>query len=295
MKEPILITGGCGFIGRHTAEALHDRGHQPVLLDDLSARWSGPSNRYPEFVGDITDATLVRDIIRSFGIKRVLHLAGKTSVAESERVPLTYWQENVIKTQRFLDAVGDVDRFVFASTCAVYAGTGTHFEDNDVNPTSHYGESKAWAEQIVRRAGGINLRYFNVTGGKPLDQRRFLGVVSRIGMTPDLAVPLRGSGKMIRDYIDVSDVALANMKALFEDELPAMINIGTGVGYSGRDVISMVERETGHKIHCDLNISLPGEQRAVIAGRSTEFIDWLPKSLEEIVRHSFGEHREVAA
>ena len=282
MKEPILITGGCGYIGRYTAKALDEAGYQPVLLDDLSENTSLPWTGYPVFIGDIADADLVRDLVRSFGIRRVLHLAGKTDLEESETLPAKYWEENFLKTQRLIDAVGSVDRFVFASTCAVYAGTGMHFEDDEPNPASHYGRSKAWAERVVSRAGGICLRYFNVAGGE-IDHRRLIGRLLTPGIFRGRPMRLYGHGGLMRDYIHVADVARANVKALTAQSVPPIANIGTGCGHTVYEVLEAAERVTNKTIVHEAAPSREYEAEDMIAGFRTDFIDWDCASLEEII------------
>ena len=246
----ILITGGAGFIGRHTARLLQASGREVVLLDNLSTGREQVSYAGLFFVSDIADTARVRRILREHAVTSVLHLAGSAHVGDSMARPAFYYANNVCGTAALLEAMlaEDVRQLVFASSCSVYgnsASSGAR-EEEAVVPVSPYGESKLVTERALgwyQRAHGLRwaaLRYFNVAGaegdlGEDLaGSRRIIprAVHAALGAGPALKV--FGStfatpdGSAVRDYVHVSDVARANLCALSFVEQgtePAIVNI----------------------------------------------------------------------
>jgi UDP-glucose-4-epimerase GalE len=308
----ILITGGAGFIGRHTAKCLHAAHREVVVLDHLS------TGRHPNpawatfFQGDIADTALVRRILRDHGVTAVIHLAASAHVGDSMANPAPYYANNVSGTVSLLEAMiaEDVRKLVFASSCSVYGNSSSlaAHEDELVTPMSPYGESKLVAERALRwyaRAYGLDwvaLRYFNVagaeeglgedvavsrriiprtvnaaTGGGPL-----LRVFGTAFDTPD--------GSAVRDFVHVSDAARANLLALRYVEQaspPSVINIAAGVGVSVLQIVAAVAAQTGRPVPHRLEAPLPGDPACAIAdiSRARELLGWTPtaSALDTIV------------
>ncbi|MGE5505071.1 MAG: UDP-glucose 4-epimerase GalE [Actinomycetota bacterium] len=271
----VLVTGGAGYIGSHACKALAARGHVPVTYDDLShghreaVRW-GPFEQ-----GDIGDAERLALVLRRHRPAAAMHFAGLIAVGESVREPAAYYRVNVGATLSLLDALrhGGVGTVVFSSSAAVYGAPDKVPvpEDAALLPTSPYGRSKLMVEQMLAdqgRAYGLKwmaLRYFNAAGADPdgeigEDHRPETHLIPRALMAAAGEIPyldLFGTdyptpdGTAVRDYVHVSDLAAMHVAAL--DRLMAggdggCLNLGTGCGFSIREVVASVERVTGRVV-----------------------------------------------
>jgi UDP-glucose-4-epimerase GalE len=308
----ILITGGAGFIGSHTAKLLADSGFEVVVLDNFAigrrenARWGVVVE------GNCADTTLVRAILRKYSVKTVLHLAASAHVGESMASPDAYFANNVCGTLKLLDAMiaEDVMQFVFASSCSVYGNSpmACAREDEVITPVSPYGESKLQTERILpwyQRAYGLRwaaLRYFNVAGAAEGLGEEIFGSVriiprvvqSAVGSGPVLEVfgtsfPTE-DGSVIRDFVHIDDVTRANLKALrFVQEGPAgeVINIGSGEGVSVLQIIEAVSRKLGQDIPYYRRPARPGDPACAISNifKAEKLLGWTPvaSSLGNIV------------
>ena len=260
----VLVTGGAGYIGSHACKALAAAGYRPVTYDNLSIgnRWAvrwGPLER-----GDILDAARLHEVFKLHRPVGVLHFAALALVGESMQAPGLYYRTNVTGAVNLLDAcrIHDAPAFVFSSTCAVY-GTPERMpiaEDAAPRPINPYGASKLMVERILDdydMAYGLRhvaLRYFNAAGADPegeigeardvethlvplaldavLGRRPALKVFGDDYPTPD--------GTAVRDYIHVSDLAEAHVRALgllLDGQPSRKLNLGTGHGYSVRQVL----------------------------------------------------------
>ena len=263
----VLVTGGAGYIGSHTAKALARAGHEPLVLDNLSSghRWAVKWGRLLEW--DLSDTDLLPQFIEKEKVEAVLHFAASLLVGESVQQPRKYFWNNVVNTLRLLDAMleSGVKRIVFSSSAAVYGTPQTVPipEDHPKLPTNPYGETKLAMERALQWYGNayglkwIALRYFNAAGADPdgeLGENHDpethlipLAIKAALGQRPpvdvygtDYPTP---DGTAIRDYIHVADLADAHVRAL--DYLTAggesrALNLGTGRGYSVREVIDTV-------------------------------------------------------
>lgn len=308
----ILITGGAGFIGSHTAKLLYESGLDVVLLDNLTtgrrenARWGA-------FVeGDIADAGLVRSIIRQYGVTSVLHLAASSHVGDSMNRPDFYFANNVCGSLGLLDAMvaEGVMQFVFASSCSVYGNSGSPFacEDDLVIPVSPYGESKLQTESVLpwyQRTYGLRwmaLRYFNVagaTGGLGEEISSSVRIIPRAVHTmisSNSVMEVFGTefptldGSAVRDFVHVDDVAQANLKALrFVEEAQhgEVINIGSGVGVSVLQIIEAVSNEVGQPTAYLPRPARPGDPAHSVSNisKAKRLLGWEPvaSSLMNIV------------
>jgi UDP-glucose-4-epimerase GalE len=309
----ILITGGAGFIGSHTAKLLHESGYEVVILDNLSVGCLD-NVRWGKFVhGDISDTTLVRSICREQGISAVIHLAASARVGDSMTQPDAYFANNITGSLRLLDAVAaeGVARIVFASSCSVYGDSPSWsaHEEETVTPMSPYGESKLQVERALRwyqLAFGMRwmaLRYFNVAGASPglgEDISTSIRIIPRaVASLLHSGPPLQvfgttfatSDGTAVRDFVHVEDVARANLLALqFLDAQRAgeVINIGSGRGVSVLEIISAVSREIGQSLKYEQRPAKAGDPAHAVSdiSKAQRLLAWKPaiSGLENIVR-----------
>jgi UDP-glucose 4-epimerase len=323
----VLVTGGAGYIGSHTVLALVDTGERVVVLDNLSTgrRESvHPSARL--VVGDAGDSALVTRIAAEYDIQDIIHFAAKLIVPESVSDPLGYYLGNTVKTRSLLAAAvrSGIARFVFSSTAAVYGMPRENpvSEDSPTNPISPYGASKLMSEWMLRDTsaahglGYVTLRYFNVAGADPMlrsgqasplsthlikvaseaaiGQRARLDVFGDDYPTPD--------GTCVRDYIHVTDLALAHVEALRhlrDGGENLTLNCGYGRGYSVFEVIEAVKRASGADFPVRVGARRPGDPAAIVAraDRIRQTLDWQPQydDLATIVRHALAWERKISA
>jgi len=271
----VLVTGGAGYIGAHTAKALHARGFMPIVYDNLASGYVDAVQWGPLVEGDINDAAVLRAAMLAFDVKAVIHFAGLIEVGRSSAQPDLFWDVNVAGTRSLATAMREcgVGRLVFSSSAAVYGQGGqnpleTIGEDDLKAPASPYGHTKLAAEWMIAaqcRAYGLSaiaLRYFNAAGADAsgligeahepethliplaiaatLDEGRPLTVFGQDFDTPD--------GTCLRDYVHVTDLAAAHVAALEVDLAGGAfeaLNIGTGQGRSVLDVVGAVGRAVG--------------------------------------------------
>jgi UDP-arabinose 4-epimerase len=317
----ILVTGGAGYIGSHTAKMLAESGQSPVVLDnfayghDWAVKW-GPLER-----GDLGDADFIKGVFSRHSIDAVIHFAAFAYVGESMTHPRKYFQNNTVNTLNLLDAMIDrgVTAFVFSSTCATY-GVPTHVPIDETHlqtPVNPYGESKLMVEKILRWYGeayglkSVALRYFNAAGADPdgtigedhdpethliplvIDAARGtrppVGVFGTDYPTPD--------GTAIRDYIHVTDLATAHVGALEylrKGGATTAINLGTGKGRSVREVIQTVEAVSGRRVPTVLSPRRAGDPPALVANpqKAKDVLGWSARyvDLRTIIEHAWKWH-----
>src|SRR4051795_13189734 len=271
----VLVTGGAGYIGSHAAKALRRAGHRVVVYDNLSAGHREATLGAPLIVGDIGDVDAVRTAIRESGATAVMHFAAWLAVAESVSDPAGYYRNNVTGTLGTLQAMAleGVKHFVFSSTCATYGEpkeVPLH-EDLPTNPINAYGQTKLAIEHALphfERAYGIRsirLRYFNAAGADPEgelgeDHSPEVHVIPRAFEAAIAGAPMyifgedypTPDGTCLRDYIHVTDLADAHIRALVHLEkggASGSYNAGTERPSSVREVIDTVERVTGKPVN----------------------------------------------
>jgi UDP-arabinose 4-epimerase len=319
-KKHVLITGGAGYIGSHTAKALDRQGFVPVIYDNLS-RGHRSSARWGHFLeGDIGDRVKLLETIRRFEICAVIHFAAFAYVGESMIRPELYFQNNVKNSLTLLDAVTEsgIRRLVFSSSCATY-GTPTRMpivEETPQLPVNPYGETKLIIERAIRWYGiahdisWVTLRYFNAAGADPAGE---LGEMHSpethlIPLLLDSALGQRTAeiygddyptpdGTCVRDYIHVSDLAEAHVRALgyvMRGGESIALNLGTGEGHSVRQVIAAVENVTGRKIKIRISPRRAGDPAILVADPSlaAKVLGWHPQysGLETIVSTAWTWH-----
>jgi UDP-arabinose 4-epimerase len=306
MVANILVTGGAGYIGSHVCKALAQAGYLPITLDNLvyGHRWAVQWG--PFFEGDLANGTLLRRVIRDYKIEAVVHFAAYAYVGESMQDPGKYFRNNVVNTINLLDAMVEtgISNVVFSSTCATY-GVPQRTpigEDHPQQPVNPYGESKLFIERALRWydvAHGIRsvaLRYFNAAGadadgkiGENHDpETHLIPLVIRAALDPTQNVKIFGTdyatpdGTAVRDYIHVTDLAEAHVKAI--DRLrygceTISLNLGTGTGHSVREVIDAVQRISGRKVNTVESPRRAGDPPMLVAqsGLAVDLLGWVPQ------------------
>lgn len=268
----ILVTGGAGYIGSHMTKVLLEKGHDVVVADSLERGFEQAVDSRAQFEqGDLRDKNFVSYLFSQYAIDAVIHFAAYISVGESMEKPEIYFENNIQSAVNILDAMADkgINNFIFSSTAAVYGNPESTPipEDHTKSPTNPYGESKLMVEKILKwyhHTKNINyvaLRYFNACGAAldtssgerhdpethlipnairaALDNREFI-LYGTDYDTPD--------GTCIRDYIHVLDLAEAHVLALEKlQSTPGeyTYNVGTGKGYSNKEIIDVVKSVTG--------------------------------------------------
>ena len=323
-KPAILVTGGAGYIGAHCCKALAEAGYLPVCFDNLSTGHRDFVNWGPLVVGDVGDTQAVADAIVAHEVVAVMHFAAFSQVGESVIDPQKYYLNNLCGTLSLLKAMLErkCTRLVFSSTGAVYGDAARDPIKEDaagatVNP---YGSSKWMIERVLgdyRRAYGLNsfcLRYFNACGadssgaiGEFRDPETHLiprAMMALQGYVQDFAIfgddfdtP---DGTAIRDYIHVVDLAAAHvlaLDALLKGAAGGSYNLGTGSGYSVREILTVIERETGLKMPLVTKPRRAGDPPILVADPSAARNDlgFVPRcsDIATIVKSAWAWHQST--
>lgn len=305
-RNTILVTGGAGFVGSHFARMAADAGRRVVILDDLSGGTPASlPTTIPLVVGDIGDARLLRHICTSHRVGAVAHFAGKIQVGESVTRPDLYFEINLVRTLTLLGVLRDegIQACLFSSSAAVY-GTPTqvpipeHARREPVNP---YGASKLAVEFALDAWGhayGLRwaaLRYFNAAAAHPDGTLRechepethLIPLVLDAGLGLRAPVSIFGTdydtpdGTCIRDYIHVQDLASAHLLALARleaGETLGALNLGTGRGYSVREVIDTASEVLGRTVPHVIGPRRVGDPALLVAdpSRAIAELGWQP-------------------
>ena len=310
----ILVTGGAGYIGSVTAELLLAGGERVVILDNLDR---GHRQAIPEgavfYEGNIGERELTSRIVQEHEIEACIHFAALAYVGESVSEPARYFQNNVEQGIALIDSLVEagVRKMVFSSTCATYGEPQQVpiSEDHPQNPTNPYGWSKLMMERIMEsfdRAYGLRfiaLRYFNAAGatnhrGEAHEPETHLVpnvVAAALGQIPEVSVfgddYETPDGTAIRDYVHVADLARAHILAmdyLRSDGSSDYLNLGTGHGYSVREVIETAQEVTGCKIPFTVAPRRAGDPSRLVAdaAKAGSVLGWKPEheSLASIIR-----------
>ena len=317
----ILVTGGAGYIGSHTVRELRDRGEDVVVYDNLSTGHIEAVGDAHFVKGDLFDVELLRKTFRDYKVDAVIHFAAFSLVGESMTNPAKYYHNNVAGTLSLLDAMlaENVKYLVFSSSAATYGdcGDGLITEDSPQNPTSVYGQTKLMMEQFMKdydTAYGMKyvaLRYFNAAGAHisgeigeahspeshliplilqvPNGQRECINVFGEDYPTPD--------GTCVRDYIHVTDLADAHIRALEylkKGGKSTHYNLGNGNGFSVKEVIDTVEKVVGKDIKRNIVERRAGDPASLVASsdKIKRELGWTPKfdSLDTIVATAWKWH-----
>jgi UDP-glucose 4-epimerase len=325
-KLPVLVTGGAGYIGSHAVLALRDAGWPVAVIDNLSTgtRYVVPDD-VPFYEGNVADRELVERVFAEQGIGAIMHFAGSIVVPESVEKPLDYYRNNTLASHALLSAAVDsgVKHFVFSSTAAVYGSPErVPVEEADPKlPINPYGASKLMTERMLEdssAAYALNyaaLRYFNVSGADPEGRTGQIGKGSThlIKVAVETAVGKRDhvdvfgtdydtpDGSCVRDYIHVSDLADAHVKALErlierpDDNL--VLNLGYGRGLSVLEVLDALDRLLPKPIHREMKGRRAGDPAILISSNEAlkRTLDWTARfaDIEAILGHALEWERKL--
>jgi UDP-glucose-4-epimerase GalE len=317
-KGAVLVTGGAGYIGAHTAQALHAQGYRPVVFDNLSSGSAAAVRWGPLVHGDVRDAAALADAMAEHDVRAVIHFASLIEVGRSVVRPDLFWAHNLGGTATLLQAMRarGVKRLVFSSSAAVYGQGGrgpleSIAEDAGKDPASPYGDTKLACERLIAAHAtafgltGVALRYFNAAGADPsgligeahAPETHLIPLAIAAALGEGKALTVFGDdfdtpdGTCLRDYVHVNDLAAAHLAAL-EAPLPAgafeAVNIGAGRGYSVFEVIAEVGRALGRPVPHAVGPRRAGDPPSLLAdvARAAQVLGWAPKvsGLEQIVR-----------
>lgn len=321
MKK-ILVTGGAGYIGSHACKALQCAGYVPVTFDNLSTGWQDAVKFGPFEQGDLRDRKRVDEVFATHRPSAVMHFAALSQVGESMSDPAKYWNNNVLGSLCLIEAAvaaGCLD-FVFSSTCATYGDQDNVILDEDSVqlPINAYGASKRAIEDILHdfgRAFGMNhiiFRYFNVAGA---DAEAEIGefhqpethliplMLDAIAGKRD-ALTIHGTdyptadGTCIRDYVHVCDLVDAHvlgLKWLEQGRGSQVFNLGTGSGFSVREVIDKSRQVTNHEVPYTEGPRRAGDCTKLVSGstRAERDLGWTPKrsTLETMIADAWRWHQ----
>jgi UDP-glucose 4-epimerase len=314
----IVVTGGAGYIGSHTVLQLIDQGYEVVVIDSLERGYRDAVDPAILRVIDLHDTEALVKVFEEKPCDAVIHFAAYIGVGESMKKPEIYFDNNVAGSLSLFTAMvrSGVKHAVFSSTAAVYGmpESSPIREDFPYSPINPYGESKVMTEKILRwfdQLHGLRsvcLRYFNASGADPKGragerhepETHLIPLLFRAIQTgqpvtvfgEDYPTP---DGTCIRDYIHVTDLAQAHIlsvEALMKGAPSNKFNVGTGSGFSVREVLQAVERVTGKKVPYQVGPRREGDPPALVAD-STKLkttLGWTPKyaELETIVQHAWN-------
>ena len=318
----VLVTGGAGYIGSHACKRLAEAGYTPVTYDSLVTGWQQAVKFGPYEQGDLLDRERLDAVIAAHRPEAVMHFAALSDVGQSMREPGRYWRNNAVGSMTLLDAVtaAEIPRFVFSSTCATYGEQdGVMLDETAAQlPINAYGGSKRAVEDMLRdygRSSGlahVSFRYFNVAGADP---DRQVGEFHRpeTHLIPLCLDAVRGrrdaltlfgtdydtkDGTCVRDYVHVMDLVDAHIRGLkyLEDGgTQNVFNLGTGTGFTVREVIEAVGKVTDQPVPVSEGPRRPGDCVALVSGSTLaqEVLGWRPEhsTLDQMIADAWGWHQ----
>ncbi|MDJ0902357.1 MAG: UDP-glucose 4-epimerase GalE [Xenococcus sp. MO_188.B8] len=324
--KTVLVTGGAGYIGSHSALALQKAGYEVIILDNLVYGHQDLVETVLKtklIFGDTCDSNLLKQIFSTHEIDAVMHFAAYAYVGESVTKPAKYYRNNVVGTLTLLEAMleAGINKFVFSSTCATYGlpETVPIKEEQSQNPINPYGVTKLMVEQILQDFShaydfrSVCLRYFNAAGADPEGmlgedhnpETHLIPLVLQAASGHRDSISIFGTdyntpdGTCIRDYIHVSDLAQAHilaLKYLLDDGKTDVFNLGNGNGFSVKQVIEIARKVTGQEIkalECDRR---PGDPPVLVGSgeKAQQILGWQPQyyTLEDIIAHAWQWHQK---
>jgi len=315
----ILITGGAGYIGSHTARLLTELGRDVVVLDTLERGYRDALDDIDLVVGDIADSRTVGKVCRKYDVDSVIHFAAYKAVGESMSDPLRYYKNNVAGSVSLVESLleHEVQYLVFSSSAAVYGTPDTSpvNEDAVLRPQSVYAQTKADVERFLAASDSsglrsVSLRYFNAAGAHESGDmgedwsatENLVPVVMKVLFGHQASLEVFGDdyptndGSCVRDYVHVSDLADAHVKAL--DYLATggnslICNVGTGQGTSVKQLIAMTESVTGRSLPHQISGRRAGDPASVFADPTLmrAVLGWrATRDLREIISSAYRWH-----
>ena len=319
MSENILVTGYAGYIGSHICKELTKQGYNAIGVDTHTVN-DDVFRKYTKFryTWDFGDDMFV-DILKKHNITKVIHTAATSLVGPSIKDPDSYYTNNVDKMHNFLNSCrqAGVQRIVYSSSAATYGDGHEIFSESIVpNPISPYGRTKLIGEYLIEdyctayNMSGVGLRYFNVCGADPeveFGQRSKPSHIISVAMTRAIngeSMTLNGEnfptqdGTCERDYIHVVDVAKANVLAL-KAELNGFVavNIGSGLGYSNRQIVDSINEFTDYKLDYNFGPARPGDPARLVCDNklAKRTLNWVPEysNLQTIIKTAEKWHEKL--
>ena len=317
----VLVTGGAGYVGSVVATELLRAGHRVMVLDDLSHGQKAAVPHGAELVvGDFADRECLDNALRTFRPEGVMHFAALIEAGESMRYPERYFRTNTASVLTLLETMlqAGVKKFIFSSTAAVYGNPQrTPIEEGDpLCPTNAYGESKLLVERMLEwfhRIHGLrfaSLRYFNAAGAIPErgedhhPESHLIPLVLKVALGQRDSIAIYGTdystpdGTCIRDYVHVRDLATAHVLALnaLSERDKLIYNLGSGCGFSVRQVVEVSRKITGHAIPVIESPRRSGDPAILVASsdKIQRELHWTPeyKELEQIIGSAWKWHKE---
>ena len=315
----ILVTGGAGYIGSATAEALLKAGHSVTVFDSLSSGHRAAVPAGATFIhANLADVEKVKSVLAEGGFDAIMHFAAFIEAGESMKEPGRFFENNYVNSLRLMEQAvqNGVKRFVFSSTAAVYKSSDESLtEDSPLGPSNVYGQTKLMTEQALEWYGKIHrlhyaaLRYFNACGALPgrgeahQPESHLIPRVLSVPLGNLNEVNVNGTdydtpdGTCIRDYIHLADLVSAHLVALdaLEKHEKLIYNIGSGHGYSVKEVIETARAVTGHKIPHVESARRAGDPARLVASpeKIRRELGWSPKhdDLREILSSAWEWHK----
>lgn len=317
----VLVTGGAGYIGSHTVRKLLEKGFEVIVFDNLSRGHiqSIPENVTLENV-DLRDKSGLKTKLEKYSIDSVIHFAAFAYVGESVENPGMYYENNVVGSYNLINAVNEagIKKFVFSSTCSIYGNPENIpiSEKEPANPINPYARTKYMIENILNDFDNsyglkfVALRYFNAAGdsdngsiGESHDpEPHLIPLVLYTALGKRDSIKIYGDdyptkdGTCIRDYIHVNDLADAHIRALdyLGNGESTIINLGTGDGFSVKEIIDAARKVTGKEIKSEIISRRPGDPAILIADnkKAKEVLGWKPEyNLERILETAWNWHK----
>ena len=302
----VLVTGGAGYIGSHACKLLAQQGYVPVAFDSLVTGWARAVKYGPLVQGDLMDRTALDAVFAEYEPVAVMHFAALSQVGEATREPGKYWRNNVLGSLNLVEAMIEADckNLVFSSTCATYGDQdGVVLDEHSgQKPLNAYGASKRAVEEILRDFGtshgleSVIFRYFNVAGADVdgeigewhQPETHLIPVMIEAAAGARGALTIYGTdyatpdGTCVRDYVHVMDLVDAHLKGLewlLEGKGSRAFNLGTGTGFSVKEVIAECKTATGHEVPHSIGPRRAGDAAALVSGsrRAVEELGWTPE------------------
>jgi UDP-glucose 4-epimerase len=325
-QQTILVTGGAGYIGSHTVQALQKAGYEVIIVDNLVYGHQDLVENVLQtklVIGDIGDRAFLDNLFANHAIAAVIHFAAYAYVGESVVNPAKYYGNNFVGTFTLLEAMraASVNKIVFSSTCATYGEPKTIPipEEHPQNPINPYGMSKLMVEKLLAdfdtaySLKSVCFRYFNAAGADPegrlgedhSPETHLIPLILLTALGKRESISIFGTdyptadGTCIRDYIHVSDLALAHVQGLeylFADNQSQVFNLGNGNGFSVREIIEAARQITGKKIEVLESDRRAGDPPVLVgsSAKARKILSWQPQypDIKDIIAHAWHWHQQ---
>lgn len=320
----VLVLGGAGYIGSHAVDQLIEEGFDVVVVDNLETGHKEAIHQKAKFYeGDCRNIAFMENVFKNEKVHAVMHFCAYSLVGESMKKPLKYFNNNMYGMQVLLETMKkySIDKLIFSSTATVYGEVEQVpiKEETILQPTNPYGESKLVMEKMVKWANKayglkyIALRYFNVAGAKAgatigedhNPETHLIPIILEVALGKRKEIAIYGNdyptkdGTCIRDYLHVSDLVDAHIKALKylnDGGESQSINLGSSKGYSVLEIIEAARKVTGHNIPCKVEQRRAGDPSILIAStkKAVEKLNFKPKytDIEEIIKTAWAFHKK---